>query len=123
MSKPVLLMLKGHPGCGKSTLAAQLARCLSWTLVDKDDARDCLSALPHDDAAAEAAASADALNTVSYAIMFRFAATQLRCGNSVVVDCPLARLELWQTASAPDRPGTSASQETCHRWRRVAARA
>lgn len=87
---PLLLMLKGHPGCGKSTLAAALARRLAWPLIDKDDAKDCLSALPCDPAA---------LNAVSYAIMFSVAATQLRCGNSVIVDCPLARVELWNQAT------------------------
>ena len=84
-----MLMLKGHPGCGKSTLAAQLARQLSWPLVDKDDARDCLTALPHD---------AAALNAVAYAIMFQVAARQLQCGQSVIVDSPLSREETWQEA-------------------------
>ncbi len=91
MRKPVLLMLKGHPCCGKSTLAQELATQLSWALVDKDDARDCLSALSSD---------AAALNAVSYAIMSCMAGRQLRCGNSVIVDCPLARLQLWEEASA-----------------------
>lgn len=106
MRQPVMLLLKGHPGCGKSTLAVQLARKLSWPLVDKDDARDCLAVLPHEHAA---------LNAVSYVIMFRVAATQLACGQSVIVDSPLSRLELWEQAkqlaaqvrscrATPDRP-------------------
>lgn len=89
MCAPVMLMLKGHPGCGKSTLAAQLARHLSLPLIDKDDAKDCLTALPHD---------AAALNAVAYAIMFRVAAKQLQCGQSVIVDSPLSRLDTWQEA-------------------------
>lgn len=38
-------------------------------------------------------------NALSYNIMLRTAQTQLQCGLSVVVDCPLARIELYQQAA------------------------
>jgi len=85
---PTLLLMKGHPGTGKSTLARELARRLRWPLVDKDDARDALSALP--------GAHAADLNALSYAVMWNGARTQLRAGLSVVVDCPLARRALFE---------------------------
>ncbi len=44
MSK-VLILFKGHPGVGKSTLAQALAITLQCPLIDKDDARDSLSLL------------------------------------------------------------------------------
>ena len=61
--------------------------------MDKDDARGVLTAGP-----ATAALDDALLNTLSYQIMFQTAATQLRCGNSCIVDCPLARQELWSEA-------------------------
>ena len=41
----LLVLLKGHPGCGKSTLGRAVARHLRCPLVDKDDPRDAASAL------------------------------------------------------------------------------
>ena len=42
--KQVLVLLKGHPGCGKSTFGKAVASRMRWPLVDKDDARDALQA-------------------------------------------------------------------------------
>ena len=39
----VLVLMKGHPGTGKSTLAQCLCRLLEWPLIDKDATRDCLA--------------------------------------------------------------------------------
>lgn len=39
-------------------------------------------------------------NELSYAVMWRVAGTQLACGLSVVVDCPLARRSLYDRAAA-----------------------
>lgn len=90
--EPVLLLLKGQPGSGKSTLAAALARALQWPLVDKDDARSAFQPLvaPH---------PAVDWNELSYAVLWRVVETQLRCGLSVVVDCPLARRTLFDRAA------------------------
>ena len=41
----MLILFKGHPGVGKSTVAQALALRLRCPLIDKDDARDCLSSL------------------------------------------------------------------------------
>ena len=41
----IFVLFKGHPGVGKSTVAQALARRLRCSLIDKDDARDCLSLL------------------------------------------------------------------------------
>ncbi len=38
------------------------------------------------------------MNALSYGIMWRYAQTQLLCRNSVIIDCPLARIELFEEA-------------------------
>ncbi|KAK9907464.1 hypothetical protein WJX75_004136 [Coccomyxa subellipsoidea] len=60
-------------------------------IIDKDDARDCLTSLQTPTTTAQVD-----LNALSYEIMWRYAKTQLLCRNSVIVDCPLARRELFQ---------------------------
>ncbi len=90
----VLLLLKGQPGSGKSTLGRALAQRLHWALVDKDDARDAFQHL----AESEAQRSIN-WNSLSYDVMFNVARTQLACGVSVIIDCPLARLELYNRAA------------------------
>ena len=97
--RPILLLMKGHPGSGKSTVALEIARRCRWPLVDKDDARDALASLANwQEALSEAAVKA--LNETSYDIMFRVTARQLQCGLSTVVDCPLARQQLYVLAKA-----------------------
>ena len=120
---------QGHPGTGKSTLAASLARALRWALIDKDDIRDALEACLTSQVLGWVSAAcsplmkhalgadvrdihargqagclttvrvlqvpAAALNTCSYDAMWRVADRQLSGGNSVVVDCPLARRQLY----------------------------
>lgn len=132
----VLLLLKGHPATGKSALARRLANTLRWPVVDKDDARDCLEAslmplassgnggggngptssgggggggTPASPAPAPTSQIAPrVLNDLSYDIMFRVAASQLSCGLSVIVDCPLARRELYERAAALAGPSSAA---------------
>lgn len=41
----LLVLMKGHPGCGKSSVARCLSELTSIALIDKDDARDCLTSL------------------------------------------------------------------------------
>ncbi|KAA6429609.1 MAG: hypothetical protein FRX49_00043 [Trebouxia sp. A1-2] len=93
---PLLLLLKGHPGSGKSTLAKQVARHLHLPLADKDDARDCFRAAEEQ----YGPAGTWDLNALSYEVMFSVAASQLACQQSVVVDSPLSKVELYQKAVA-----------------------
>lgn len=95
-SAPLLLLLKGHPGSGKSTLAKLIASHYHFTLSDKDDSRDTLKAIEDQ----QGPAKAWDLNALSYDIMFAVTATQLSCGLSVVVDCPLSKVELYHQALA-----------------------
>lgn len=72
-----LLLLKGHPATGKSSLAQALARRLGWPLVDKDDVKDFTHHLPRG-------------NFIAYDVAWRFVDRQLSLGLSVVVDTPLS---------------------------------
>ena len=72
-----LVLLKGHPATGKSTLAQALARRGAWPLIDKDDIKDFTAELPSG-------------NRLAYDIMWRLVETELRLGLSVVVDSPLS---------------------------------
>ena len=150
-----MILMKGHPGSGKTSIARCLSELMRMPLIDKDDARDCLTSLQgintpgkvrksptepstdwlvgiapaHLDVSDEKISithlynngaitllktliidcfweklifytarlgSQVDLNVLSYEIMWRYAETQLLCRNSVIVDCPLARKELFQ---------------------------
>lgn len=72
-----------------------VAAALQWPLVDKDDARDAFAPLN------AAGVALSMLNSVSYDVMWRVCGRQLSIGlPGVVVDCPLARLELYQQAAS-----------------------
>ncbi|XP_073005366.1 uncharacterized protein [Typha latifolia] len=86
-SLPLIIAMKGHPGTGKSTLAHAIAAALRLPLLDKDDVRDCTFVLQEP----PVLVPPRLLNDLSYAILWRSAATQLRLGLSVVVDSPLSR--------------------------------
>jgi predicted kinase len=72
-----LLLMKGHPATGKSTLAQGLARRLRWPLIDKDDVKDHTLVLPNG-------------NTLAYTILWQIVARQLDLGLSVIADSPLS---------------------------------
>ena len=72
-----LILFKGHPATGKSTLADALARQLGWPLIDKDDIKDHLYALPNG-------------GHLAYEVMWQIVRHQLTLGLSVLVDSPLS---------------------------------
>ncbi|KAG6551665.1 hypothetical protein Mapa_006752 [Marchantia paleacea] len=127
-SRQKLVLMKGHPGCAKSTVARALASALRCPVVDKDDIRDATLCLEASDRPAPPAPTT--LNALSYEVMWRVVETQLQIGLSVVVDCPLARTSLFQVASALALKYGSASvivecvARDLHEWkRRLEARA
>ena len=95
-SGPCLILLKGHPGCGKSTLAHRIASLLRCPLIDKDDARDSLHPLAISNPEMD-------LNAISYDIMLSYVTSQLRLNINVLCDSPLARIELFHRAIAITR--------------------
>jgi len=111
---PRLVLMKGHPGSGKSSLALVLARSLGYPLIDKDDARDTLHAAAFGATTTTTCVSKDStclgrdeeerqqgdqhidLNQISYDIMIRYVETQLQVGLSCIVDSPLSRVEIFR---------------------------
>jgi predicted kinase len=97
--KKWLLLMKGPPGSGKSTVARALGARLAWPVIDKDDARDFLA----DDQAG-----------LSYRIMLAVARTQLRQGLSVIADSPLGYGKFYGAAmEAADETGAAVAVVEC----------
>jgi len=80
---PVLLLMKGPPGSGKSAIARELGRRLGWPVIDKDDVRDLLP---------------DEIGGVSYAAMLAVARHQLLLRLSVIADSPLGYAQSYREA-------------------------
>lgn len=104
--RPRLIAMKGHPGCGKTTVSRGIATALHCPVVDKDDIRDCSMDLECPCVMACTCESktfnfkSHKLNTLSYVVMWRVTQTQLALGLDVVVDCPLERPSLFDRAVA-----------------------
>ena len=81
----LLLLLKGYPGCGKSTVGDSLAKHFKIPIIDKDDAKDSLMLLK------QKLNDEIILNDLSYDIMFASASRQLSNDLSVLVDSPLSK--------------------------------
>lgn len=96
--------MKGHPGCGKTTVSRGIASALHCPVVDKDDIRDCSMDLECPCVMACTCESktfnftSHKLNTLSYVVMWRVTQTQLELGLDVVVDSPLERPGLFDRA-------------------------
>jgi len=72
-----LVVLKGLPGSGKSTIGRVLSKQLRWPLIDKDDARDLFEN------------QTPRTGGLAYDIMFNIARRQLLQELSVICDSPL----------------------------------
>lgn len=83
---PLLIVFKGHPGVGKSTVARAVAQRLGVPLIDKDDIKDIL-----DDGRFDAGGP-------SYNVMFNVARRQLLNGLNVICDSPLSQLLSYTSA-------------------------
>lgn len=79
-----LLMLKGFPGSGKSTLGRALSRQLHWPLIDKDDVKDMFSEQVPD------------AGELAYDVMLNIVRRQLRQGLDVICDSPLTHLVTYE---------------------------
>ena len=88
-SASTLIVMRGYPGTGKSTIARALATALHAPLVDRDIIRqmavDILGNLP-------------AIGRFSYELMFALTREQLKLGLSVVIDTPLTYRTTYEQA-------------------------
>jgi predicted kinase len=86
-----LVLTKGHPGSGKSTVARALGRALVWPVIDKDDVRDWFWFF--DEVNPQA-------GRYAYDAMWQLAETQLSLGLSVICDSPLSEVIGYQDGLA-----------------------
>jgi len=100
----VVVLIRGMPGIGKSTLATALAQSLGFALVMKDDVRDVAVRWDkklndtilrsHPDSAVRVDS-----NEMTYEVCFAIGLTQLRIGMlGVVFESPLGRVQLGEKA-------------------------
>jgi predicted kinase len=84
-----LVVMRGYPGTGKSTIARAISTALHAPLIDRDILRqkavDIFGNLPH-------------VGRFSYELMFALAEEQLSLGLSVVVDTPLTYRTTYEQA-------------------------
>jgi predicted kinase len=83
-----LIVMRGMPGCGKSTVARALGRQLEWPIIDKDDIKDILDA------------QVPASGGLAYETMWNVARRQLLQGLNVIADSPLTFLMAYEKARA-----------------------
>jgi predicted kinase len=83
--KPVIIIVNGMPGTGKTTLAEKLRNDLALPLLAKDEVKEYLSEKLQITTAAEAKAIGAATIEMIYRLMNEYAAQ----GLSLLVECPL----------------------------------
>ena len=84
---PVLVVISGAPGAGKSTLAKQLAERLELPLLDRDDIKDTMfDAMGWSDRE-----WSQRVGRASWELLFLFAEKLLSAGESVIVDSNFER--------------------------------
>ncbi len=79
-----LLLLAGHPGAGKSTLARALGQRLEWPVLDKDTFKSTL--IP-----STCTCRGEDINILAYQLVAAVAGDLLAQQRSVIVDSPLKR--------------------------------
>jgi len=84
-----LIVMRGYPGTGKSTIARAIARTLRAPLIDRDIIRemgvDILGDVPE-------------IGRFAYELMFALSREQLKLGLSVVIDTPLTYRTTYEQA-------------------------
>lgn len=104
--RQVVILIRGMPGIGKTTLATALATTMGFPLVMKDDVRDV--AVRWDKKLNDAILRSDPdsslrvdSNDMTYEVCFAIGLTQLRVGASgVIFESPLGRVQLGEKAVA-----------------------
>ncbi len=81
-----LIMFKGFPGSGKSTLSRALSRQLNWPVIDKDDVKDMFGEQVPD------------AGGLAYDVMLNIVRRQLLQGLGVICDSPLTHLMTYKRA-------------------------
>ena len=78
---PLLILLSGAAGTGKSSLARALGERLGLAVIDKDDVKDLIYTYFTD---------TNVSGALSYEVMWKMAETQLALGHGVICDSPLS---------------------------------
>ncbi|KAK4535119.1 hypothetical protein CDCA_CDCA03G1144 [Cyanidium caldarium] len=104
-----VLVFKGYPGVGKSTLSLQVARALRAPRLDKDDVKDALhaSGLLRDEHS----------NRLAKEVLCKLVARQVECGVcEVLVDAPFGYAADMQALCAALQPVARSSSRRVYVW-------